>query len=100
MGTDLMIRRIAVATSGHDVPGMNAAIRAVTHSALDLGWSVMGVRMGFAGLVNGEFIPLTDRAVGGVMQRGGTFLGSAPSETFLTEAGRKTALHYLAQHEI
>jgi 6-phosphofructokinase 1 len=69
--------RVAVLTSGGDAPGMNAAVRAVTRSALDRGWEVCGIRNGFAGLIEGQFRPLNARSVGGIIQIGGTFLGSA-----------------------
>ncbi len=42
----MAIKRIGVLTSGGDAPGMNAAIRAVTRTALELGWEVVGVRNG------------------------------------------------------
>jgi len=95
-----MIRRIAVLTSGDHTPGLNAAIRAVTRTALDGGLDVMGVRNGYAGLIEGEMAPLTARAVGGIIQKGGTVLGSVGSPQFMTEAGRRTALNHLAEHHI
>jgi len=95
-----MIRRIAVLTSGGDAPGMNAAIRSVTRTALDLNWEVMGIRHGYAGLIGGEFVALTARSVGGIIQQGGTVLGSARSKEFMTDAGLKMAIRHLAQHNI
>src|SRR5258707_12295996 len=95
-----MIRRIAVLTSGGDAPGMNAAIRAVARTALDLGWNVQGVRHGYAGLITGEFIDLSARGTSGIIQQGGTILGSARSKEFVTEEGRKTAIHQLTDHEV
>jgi 6-phosphofructokinase 1 len=95
-----MIRRIALVTSGSDAPGMNAAIRAVTRTALEQGWEVQGIHLGFAGLLGGDFAALTARSVGGIIQRGGTMLGSAPSKEFLTEGGRRRAIHNLAEREI
>ncbi len=95
-----MIQRIAVLTSGGDAPGMNAAIRAVTRSALGNGWEVTGVRHGFAGLITGEFVSMNARSVGGIIQQGGTILGSARSKEFKTEEGRRTALHHLAQQGV
>ena len=92
--------RIAVLTSGGDAPGMNAAIRAVTRSALDLGWEVYGVRNGFAGLIAGHFEPLSARSVGGIIQSGGTFLGSARCPDFATEDGRLKAVRQLRQQNI
>ncbi len=94
------MKRIAVLTSGGDAPGMNAAIRAVTRCALDQGWEVFGVRRGFAGLIEGSFDPLNARAVGGIIQQGGTILGSARSPEFKTEPGRLKALRALHQQGI
>jgi 6-phosphofructokinase 1 len=95
-----MIRRIAVLTSGGDAPGMNAAIRAVTRSALDQNWEVLGVREGYAGLMRGTFEPLNDRSVGGIIQQGGTILGSARSQEFMTEEGRTKAIQTLVAQNI
>jgi 6-phosphofructokinase 1 len=94
------MKNIAVLTSGGDAPGMNAAIRAVTRSALDLGMNVFGVRQGWQGLVDGQFRQLSARDVGGIIQVGGTFLGSARSAEFREESGRSKALRNLAQRDI
>ncbi|MBI2486375.1 MAG: 6-phosphofructokinase [Deltaproteobacteria bacterium] len=94
------MRRIAVLTSGGDAPGMNAAIRAVVRTGLDKGWEVLGVRNGFAGLIAGNFISLGARDVGGIIQRGGTMLGSARCPEFKTEDGRLKALHQLNERNI
>ena len=94
------IRQIAVLTSGGDAPGMNTAIRAVTRTAIDRGWNVFGVRHGYAGLIAGTFVPLRARDVGGIMQTGGTILGSARSAEFKTEEGRQKALRSLGQADI
>jgi 6-phosphofructokinase 1 len=96
----IFMKNIAVLTSGGDAPGMNAAIRAVTRSALDLGMSVFGVRQGWQGLVDGQFRQLSARDVGGIIQVGGTFLGSARSAEFREESGRSKALRHLAQSNI
>src|SRR5258708_13644435 len=95
-----MIQKIAVLTSGGDAPGMNAAIRAVTRSALALKWEVVGVRHGYAGLVEGQFIDMTARSVGGIIQLGGTVLGSTGSKEVATEAGRHKALHELTENNV
>src|SRR3990172_7725466 len=95
-----MMKRIAVLTSGGDAPGMNAAIRAVTRCALDQGWEVFGVRQGFAGLIEGDCQSLTARSVGGIIQQGGTILGSARSPEFRTEEGRRKAIDALEQYGI
>jgi 6-phosphofructokinase 1 len=94
------MRSIAVLTSGGDAPGMNAAIRAVTRSALDRGIEVHGVRYGFQGLVDDTIEPLRARDVGGIIQRGGTLLGSARSREFREHSGRTKALRNLAQRGV
>ncbi len=89
------MKRIAVLTSGGDAPGMNAAIRAVVRTAIGQGWEVLGVRRGYAGLSYGEMVPLGARDVGGILQLGGTILGSARCPEFRTELGRQRALRAL-----
>lgn len=88
--------RVAVLTSGGDAPGMNAAIRAVVRSSLELGWQPVGVLDGYSGLLKQTFRDLTDRDVGGVIQRGGTMLGSARCPDLLTPAGQLAAVEGLA----
>jgi 6-phosphofructokinase 1 len=91
------VKRIAVLTSGGDAPGMNAAIRAVVRTGLDRGWEVAGVRRGYAGLIAGDFVPLSARGVGGIIQQGGTILGSARCPEFRTEDGRLRAMRVVEQ---
>jgi 6-phosphofructokinase 1 len=79
---------------------MNAAVRAVTRGALSKGWEVFGVRNGYAGLLVDTIHPLAARDVGGIVQQGGTVLGSARSPEFIQRAGRSNALHNLAGHGI
>ena len=95
-----MPKRIAVLTSGGDAPGMNAAIRAVTRAACERGWETLGARLGFDGLVKGDFRPLGARDVGGIMQTGGTILGSARSERFRTREGQGEALAQLERNGV
>lgn len=94
------MKRIAVLTSGGDAPGMNAAIRSVVRTALDKGWEVFGIKHGYDGLIDGELIPLRAREVGGIIQQGGTMLGSSRCPEFKTEEGRLTALRQLRLKEI
>ncbi|EKD89067.1 MAG: hypothetical protein ACD_34C00214G0001 [uncultured bacterium] len=94
------MKKIAVLTSGGDAPGMNAAIRAVVRTGVAKGWDVFGVKGGYEGLINGRFIPLGTRDVGGMMQRGGTMLGSARSEEFKTEKGQQHAIRSLNEAQI
>lgn len=94
------MRRIAVLTSGGDAPGMNAAIRAVVRTALHLGMEVYGVRQGYEGLISGRLFPMGARDVGGIIQRGGTILGSARAPEFKTEQGQRKAIRALHQYEV
>src|SRR2546421_6500053 len=93
-------KRIAVLTSGGDAPGMNAAVRAVTRGALAKGWEVFGVRNGYAGLLAGHFEQLQARNVGGIVQSGGTMLGSARCPEFAEAEGRKKAISNLKARNI
>jgi len=94
------MKRIAVLTSGGDAPGMNAAIRAVVRTSLDRGWEVLGIRQGYAGLIAGNMVPLGAREVGGIIQRGGTILGSSRCPEFKTQEGREKGIRQLAQQKI
>jgi len=91
----MSIKRIAILTSGGDAPGMNAAIRAAVRSAVNYGWEAFGVRRGFAGLMAGDFMPLGARDVGGILQQGGTFLGSARAPQFKDAEGQQRAVDAL-----
>lgn len=79
--------RIAVLTSGGDAPGMNAAIRAAVRSAIGLGSEAVGVEGGYEGLIRRLVRPFTLGDVGGILDRGGTFLGTSRSEHFRTPGG-------------
>lgn len=94
------MQRIAVLTSGGDAPGMNAAIRAAARAAIAQGWEVYGVRNGYAGLLANTLDPLHARDVGGIIQRGGTVLGSARSSAFREDAGIAQAIANLRRREI
>ena len=85
------MERIALLTSGGDAPGMNAAVRAATRAAIARGWEVFGVRNGYAGLLADNMQPLHARDVGGIIQRGGTVLGSARSAEFREHEGLRKA---------
>ena len=83
--------KIAVLTSGGDAPGMNAAVRAVARTAFARSWEVVGVEAGYKGLLEGRFRTLGNRGVGGILQRGGTVLGTARSSQFATLGGQELA---------
>ena len=94
------IKRIGVLTSGGDAPGMNAAIRAVTRTAVYNGLEVMGIRQGYQGMINSDFVPLKAESVSDIIQRGGTILKTARCEEFRTPAGRKKAYNNLKKADI
>jgi len=94
------MKRIAVLTSGGDAPGMNAAVRAVVRTGIDKGWKTFGVRHGYAGLLEDNFVQLGLRDVSNIMQRGGTFLGSKRCEEFKAEEAQLRAIRLLRQREI
>ena len=94
------MERLAVLTSGGDAPGMNAAIRAVVRCARARGFEAVGIRDGFQGLIGGEFRPLGPRDVGGIIQSGGTKLGTTRCEALKTPAGLEQALDALNAHSI
>jgi 6-phosphofructokinase 1 len=94
------MKRIALLTSGGDAPGMNAAIRAIVRTGLEKGWEVFGIRNGFAGLLAENLVPMRARDVSGIIQRGGTILGSARCPEFKTEEGQRKALRVLHQNDI
>ena len=86
------VKRIGVLTSGGDAPGMNAAIRAVVRAAMHFGIECIGIRRGYHGLINGDFVKLDFESVSDISRRGGTVLYSARSLEFKEEAGRNKAL--------
>ena len=86
------IKRIGVLTSGGDAPGMNAAVRAVVRTAISCGIDCVGIRRGWQGLINSDFVQLSSISVGHILARGGTILYTARSEDFMTENGRKKAV--------
>ncbi len=71
------IKRIGILTAGGDCPGLNAVVRAVSKNALKHGIEVLGFKNGFDGLVRNEFIKITEETVSGIINRGGTILGSS-----------------------
>ncbi len=91
------LRRIGVLTSGGDAPGMNAAIRAAVRSAIAAGVEAVGIRHGYEGLLDGEYVPLDLGSVGGILDRGGTFLGTARSERMFSSDGLDLAARRLGE---
>lgn len=89
------MKRIGVLTSGGDAPGMNAAVRAVVRCGIERGMEVYGIYRGYEGLMDGDIRQMDLVSVGDILQRGGTILGTARSERFMTEEGQKHAVSVL-----
>jgi len=73
----MSMKRLAMLTGGGDCPGLNPVIRAATRRALQEGYEVLGIRNGWKGMIEKNFIPLDRRAVAGILHRGGTILGTS-----------------------
>jgi 6-phosphofructokinase 1 len=96
----MMIKKVGVLTSGGDSPGMNAAIRAAVRTAQTDEIAVVGIRRGYSGLLDEEFVDMDYSSVGGIMEKGGTVLRSSRCEEFKTEEGRARAAEVLRNNHI
>lgn len=94
------INKIGVLTSGGDAPGMNAAVRAIVRCAGMYDIDVIGIKRGYAGLINKEFLKLSRRSVANIIQKGGTFLETSRSSEMFTPEGRKKAIDALKSEGI
>ncbi len=94
------INRVGVYTSGGDAPGMNACLRAAVRTALAHDLEVVGIRRGYAGMIEGDFAEMDARSVSNILQMGGTILKSARSDKFRTPEGRAIAAEMLRKAEI
>ncbi len=86
------VKRIGVLTSGGDAPGMNAAVRGVVRTAINLGIECIGIRRGYNGLISSDFVNLDAASVSHIIGKGGTILYTARSMEFMTEEGQKKAV--------
>ncbi len=94
------IKKIGLLTSGGDAPGMNAAIRAVTRSAIHNNIEVYGIRRGYQGMIEGDIFQLHSNDVSGIIQQGGTILKTARCKEFRTVEGREKAYEQLIKYNI
>jgi 6-phosphofructokinase 1 len=94
------MKKLGIVTSGGDAPGINAAVRAVVRTAIDKGWEALGVRHGYSGLASDDFLPLGLRDVGGIIQHGGTVLGSKRYPEFKDDDMQLKAIRCLRQRNI
>ena len=91
------IKKIGVLTSGGDAPGMNAAIRAVTRTAIYNKLDVIGIKEGYRGMIEKLFLPLWTHDVSDIIQRGGTILKTARCMEFMEAEGREKAYNNLRE---
>lgn len=94
------MKTLGILTSGGDCPGMNACIRALTRIAIKEGYKVVGIKRGYQGLIDGEFIALNTRSVGNILHLGGTILKTSRCQEFLTPEGFKKAVLNLKKAKI
>ncbi|HZK02917.1 MAG TPA: 6-phosphofructokinase [Bacteroidaceae bacterium] len=94
------INCVGVLTSGGDAPGMNAAIRAVTRSAIYNDLRVKGIYRGYKGLVTNEIQEFKTQNVSNIIQQGGTILKTARCQEFMTPEGRALAYDNMKRQEI
>ncbi len=91
------MKRIGILTSGGDAPGMNACIRAAVRAALAHGLEIVGIRRGYAGLIEGDIVPLDRTAIRNTIHLGGTILETSRSPEFMTREGRARAAEVIGQ---
>jgi len=96
----MTVKRVGILTSGGDAPGMNAAIRSAVRTGLDKGWEMYGIRHGFMGLIENDVVKLGARDVGGIIDRGGTFLHTRRCPEFRSRDGQMKGLNVLKQNNI
>jgi len=96
------MNKIGILTSGGDAPGMNAALRSAVRFALELGIGIYAINEGYQGMVEGgdKIRELSWDSVGGILQRGGTVIGTARCDEFRTREGRKKAAKNLVENGI
>jgi 6-phosphofructokinase 1 len=87
-----MAKKVGVLTGGGDCPGLNAVIRAVARRSLTRGHTIVGVREGWRGLVDGRFMELGPREISGLLPRGGTILGTTRTNPYKTDRGVEKVL--------
>jgi len=94
------MKRIGVLTSGGDAPGMNACIRAIVRCGVSCKLEVVGIRRGYCGIFEEDFIKLGSRSVSNIIHRGGTILETARCEEMKSREGMRTAIEILQREGI
>jgi len=96
----MRLKKIGVLTSGGDAPGMNACIRAIVRCGVNHELAVIGIRRGYAGLLEEDFVKLGSRSVANIIHQGGTFLETARCDEMKTAEGVRKAVQILQREGI
>ena len=83
--------RVGILTGGGDCPGLNAVIRAVTRTAINNKWEVLGIKNGWRGLIDKDTTPLTLASISGILPKGGTILGTSRTNPYKDESDLQKA---------
>lgn len=94
------VETIGILTSGGDAPGMNAAIRSVVRTAINYGKKVIGIRRGYSGLLDEDYVEMDATSVADIISRGGTILYTARCHRMRSEEGQQLAAERCRQHGI
>lgn len=96
----MTLKKIGVLTTGGDAPGMNATIRSVVRTGIYHGMQVIGVRRGWAGLIDGDLVPMDLKSVSGILNRGGTILHTVRCPEFKTKKAQEKAVKIIERNKI
>lgn len=94
------MKKIGVLTSGGDAPGMNACLRAIVRCGVNCKLEIVGIRRGYCGILDEDFVKLGNRSVSNIIQRGGTILETARCEEMKTREGIRKANEVLKRQGI
>jgi 6-phosphofructokinase 1 len=97
MGEGVSMRRIGILTSGGDAPGMNACIRAAVRTAMTNNVEILGIRRGYAGLIEGDVLALDRKSIANIIYQGGTILETSRCPEFTTIGGKAKAISVLEE---
>jgi len=92
--------RVGILTGGGDCPGLNAVIRAVTRTAINNNWEVVGIKNGWRGLIDKDTMPLTLASISGILPKGGTILGTSRTNPYKDESDLQKARHNFKELKI
>lgn len=92
--------RIGILTGGGDAPGLNAVIRAIVRRGMQYNHETIGIRHGWRGFFDRDYVPMGRAQISGILHRGGTILGTSRTNPFKKENGEQTILRQLEEQKI